>query len=114
MALAAAIVRWRLTICLAAESLWEVIENTEMVIRRYREGTAALGYYGDSVANSMGDIVATALGVLLARYLGWRWSLLLFIVIELVLLAWIRDSLMLSILTLFFPSESLKAWQTAK
>lgn len=105
---------WQMTLSLAVESLWEVIENTEFSIRRYREATAALGYYGDSVINSLGDIVAAVLGVVLARYLGWRWSLVLFIVLELVLLAWIRDSLVLNILTWVFPSEAIKAWQTAK
>ena len=46
-------VGWRFVVALLVEASWEVIENTPMVIDRYRETTAALGYTGDSVLNSM-------------------------------------------------------------
>ena len=44
-------------------------ENTPMVIDRYRATTAALGYTGDSVLNSLSDIAMMVLGFLLARKL---------------------------------------------
>ncbi len=103
--------QWRLWLAVAAESLWEVFENTDFVIRRYREATAALGYTGDTVVNSLGDILACALGFLLARRLGPLGSALLFAATELVLLLWIRDSLLLNIILLVYPSPELKAWQ---
>jgi hypothetical protein len=103
--------RLRLTLAVAAEALWEVIENTEYVINRYREATAALGYNGDTIVNSLGDIIACAAGVLLARKLGALKTLLVFALTEAVLLFWIRDSLLLNILLLVYPSEKLKAWQ---
>ena len=49
-------VEWRFLIALSVEAAWELIENTPMVIDRYRETTAALGYTGDSVINSVSDI----------------------------------------------------------
>ena len=98
-------------LAVAAEALWEVIENTDFVIRRYREATAALGYNGDTVVNSLGDVVACAAGFLLARRLGLVKSLLVFALTEVALLFWIRDSLLLNILLLVYPSETLKAWQ---
>jgi len=103
--------RWRVALAVAAEALWEVFENTEFVVNRYREATAALGYNGDTVVNSLGDVAACALGFLLARRLGALKTLLVFALTEVVLLFWIRDSLLLNILLLVYPSESLRAWQ---
>ena len=103
--------RWRVALAVAAEALWEVFENTEFVVNRYREATAALGYNGDTVVNSLGDVIACAAGVLLARKLGLLKTLLVFALTEAVLLFWIRDSLLLNVLLLVYPSEQLKAWQ---
>ena len=50
-------VEWRFLIALIIESAWEVTENMVFVIDRYRETTAALGYTGDSVINSLSDIL---------------------------------------------------------
>lgn len=102
---------WQLVFAVALEAAWEVIENTEYVVNRYREATAALGYAGDTVVNSLGDVVACALGFLLARRLGAVKTLILFVAVEAALLLWIRDSLLLNILLLVYPSETLRAWQ---
>ena len=104
-------VAWRLCLAVALEALWEVVENSNFVIERYREATQALGYRGDTVVNSLGDILMCALGFLLARRIGWRRSLVLFVLMEVVLLVWIRDSLLLNILMLLYPVEGIKAWQ---
>ncbi len=101
----------RLALAVVIEACWEVIENSAFVINRYREATLALGYQGDTVINSVGDIFACALGFLLARRLGLRRSLVAFALVEIVLLVWIRDSLLLNILMLLYPSEEIKAWQ---
>jgi hypothetical protein len=103
--------RWRFVLAVAAEALWELIENTDIVINRYREATAALGYTGDTIINSLGDVTACALGFILARKLGRLRSLVLFVATELFLLFWIRDSLILNIILLVYPSEKLRAWQ---
>lgn len=104
---------WRLTLAIALEALWEVVENTEIVIQRYREATAALGYHGDSVINSLGDIITCGLGLLVAWRLGFRRSLLLFVFTEIVLIIWIRDSLVLEVLMLIAPINAIKDWQMA-
>jgi hypothetical protein len=103
--------RMRLWLAVAAEAVWEVVENTDFVINRYRETTAALGYNGDTILNSLGDVVACALGFLLARRLGALKTLLVFALTEIVLLFWIRDSLLLNVILLVYPSEKLRAWQ---
>ena len=84
-----------------------------MVIDRYRETTAALGYTGDSVLNSMSDIAMMSLGFLAARKLPVWVSVAVVIVLELVPLFVIRDNLTLNVWMLLAPSETIKAWQTA-
>jgi hypothetical protein len=103
--------RWRFALAVAIEALWEVVENTEFVINRYREVTASLDYHGDTVGNVMGDIATCALGFLLAQRLGlWR-SVAVFVIMEVGLLLWIRDNLTLNVLMLLWPVEAVKQWQ---
>ena len=107
--------RWpaerRFLIALLIEASWEVIENTPMIIDRYRATTAALGYTGDSVINSLSDILMMALGFLAARKLP-VWALIaLLVALELVPLFVIRDNLALNIWTLLAPSKAIQAWQ---
>ena len=103
----------QLCLAISIEALWEVVENSDFIIRRYREGTAALGYQGDTVVNSLGDILTCGLGFMLARQLGFRRSLALFVMVEVVLIVWIRDSLILNVIMLVYPMEAIKAWQTS-
>ena len=103
---------WRLVMATLIEAAWEVTENTPFVIDRYRTTTAALGYTGDSVINSMSDILMMVLGFLLARRLPVRASILLVIALELGPLFVIRDNLTLNVLMLLAPSASIVAWQS--
>lgn len=102
---------WQFWLALLLESAWEVFENTSFVINKYRTETAALGYQGDTVVNSLGDLTCALVGFLIARRLGLRWSLLVFLLLELVLMLWIHDSLLLQILMLVRPVEAIKLWQ---
>jgi Protein of unknown function (DUF2585) len=104
-------ISWRLCMAIIMEASWELIENTNTVIERYRAATAFLGYQGDTVINSLGDITCCGIGFMIARKLGWRCSLVLFITTEAVLLIWIRDSLLLEILMLVNPINAIKVWQ---
>ena len=105
---------WQFWCAIALGCVWEVFENSNFVINRYRTETAALGYQGDTVVNSLGDILCCAVGFMIARRLGLRRSLLVFLCLELVLFVWIRDSLVLEILMLLHPVEALKAWQMCR
>jgi hypothetical protein len=104
---------WSLTVTALIEALWEIAENSPVVVARFRAQTAAAEYTGDSVANSLGDLAACLAGFWLARRLGWRWSIVVFVVTELVLVLTIRDSLLLTVFMLIFPSETLRQWQAA-
>jgi hypothetical protein len=104
-------VSWRFLTALILEASWEVIENTPMVIDRYRATTAALGYSGDSVLNSLSDIAMMVFGFLLARKLPLWASVLLLAALEIVPLFVIRDNLTLNILALLAPNAAIQAWQ---
>ena len=106
-------VGWRFLIALFVEASWEVIENTPMVIDRYRATTAALGYTGDSVINSLSDILMMALGFLLARKLPLWAAIALLVALEVVPLFVIRDNLTLNIIALIAPNHAIQAWQAA-
>jgi hypothetical protein len=102
---------WQIWLALLLESAWEVFENTSFVINKYRTETAALGYTGDTVVNSLGDLACAMAGFIIARQLGVRRSLIVFVLIEVILILWIHDSLLLQILMLVRPVAALKSWQ---
>ena len=101
----------RTAVAVALESAWEAYENTDTVINRYRSVTIALGYFGDSVTNSMVDIVACLIGFVLAYRLPWRWTVAWVVVTEIALALTIRDNLTLNIIMLIRPIEAIKRWQ---
>ena len=103
--------RWRFCLAIIAEAVWELVENTDSVIQHYRAATAALGYQGDTVMNSLGDVMCCGIGFMIASKLGWVRSIVFFFVIEAVLLIWIRDSLLLEIVMLVRPINAIKVWQ---
>jgi hypothetical protein len=103
--------RLSLLLTIAAECAWEVLENWPMIIERYRSQTAALGYEGDSVVNVLGDLASCVAGWVMASKLKWQWTVSIWIAIELLLLFWIRDNLLLNVLMLILPLEGLKQWQ---
>ena len=102
---------WQLFIAILAEAAWEVLENTNFIIEKYRENTASLDYFGDSILNSVGDLLACVIGFWIAFKLGWRKSLIFFLLTEILLILWIKDSLLINILMLIYPLEAIKNWQ---
>jgi len=104
----------RLAAAVGLEVGWELIENTPMIIERYRQGGLAQGYYGDSIINSLADTGATVVGFLLAATLPVWLSIGLVIATEAFLAYAIRDNLLLNIIQLVHPSEALTRWQSGK
>ena len=91
---------------------WEIVENTPLVIERYRNATAALGYTGDSVLNSLGDIGAALLGYAAAARLPAVATVGAVVAVEVALALTIRDNLTLNVLMLLAPLESVRRWQS--
>ena len=102
---------WQISLALVCEAGWEVFENTPYVIDRYRTETAALGYQGDTVLNSLGDLMCAFIGILIARQLGFRRSVIVFLILEIILIYTIHDSLLLETMMLIRPIAAIKQWQ---
>jgi hypothetical protein len=105
--------RYRLLIALAVEAGWELLENSPLIINRYREATIALGYTGDSVLNSLSDILMMTIGFLFAARVRTWISAAAIIVMEVGCALWVRDNLTLNIIMLVHPIDAIKAWQMA-
>lgn len=103
----------RFIAAIVLEAGWEILENSPVIIERYRESTMAQDYFGDSVLNSIADIVACAVGYGIAYRLRAIKSIAFSLATELVLVFWIRDNLTLNVLMLLWPIDAIKQWQTA-
>ena len=105
---------WRLAIATAIEALWEIVENSDAVIERYRSVTISLDYYGDSVLNVVADIAAMIIGFFLASRLPVWATVALAVAFEATTIWLIRDGLALNVLMLLWPLDSVAAWQAGR
>lgn len=103
--------KWSFTLAIALEAAWEIIENTPMVIDRYRSVTVNWGYSGDSIINSMADLGWMSLGFWLALKLPVRVTIALAVIMEIVVALVVRDNLTLNVIMLIWPFEAIREWQ---
>ncbi len=103
--------RTRYLIAVILEAGWELLENSPIIINRYRDATIALGYAGDSIFNSVSDLVMMSLGFLFAWRMPVWASVVLLLVMEIGCALWVRDNLTLNVIMLLHPIEAIKTWQ---
>jgi len=104
----------RLILAVMVEASWEVVENTDFVINKYREATVSLDYYGDSVLNSVSDIAFMIAGFFLAARLPVWLTVVLAIALEVFVGVMIRDGLTLNVIMLVWPLDSVLQWQQGR
>lgn len=103
----------KLALAAVIEIAWELLENSPMVIDRYRAATIAVGYEGDSVLNSVMDTVFMAVGFFFAARVPVWVTVVVAIAFELATTWIIRDNLTLNVLMLVWPIQAVRDWQAA-
>ncbi|MBX8813656.1 DUF2585 domain-containing protein [Pseudochrobactrum algeriensis] len=102
----------RLLLALGLEIGWELVENSNFIIERYRANTSSVDYFGDSILNSVFDTLSMVLGFFLAARLPIWVIIVTAVFFEILALIVIRDNLILNVIMLLHPVDFIRQWQS--
>jgi hypothetical protein len=103
----------RLALSALIEAAWEILENSPIIINRYRSATMAVGYTGDSILNSGMDMVSMIAGFFFAARAPVWLTIAIAILFEILTAIVIRDNLTLNVIMLVWPIDAVRVWQGA-
>ena len=104
---------WRAVAVAQSGVIWQVGENTELVLQRFRAVTIALDCFGHSVLNSVRDSVFIMVAFVMARRFPVWMSVLLVLGTEVRRTVVVRDGLALNTLMLLYPIDAVRDRQMA-
>merc|ERR1739838_1069839 len=106
-------------VALGVELILEIIGNSQFVLKRIRDNSGTSGeYIGDSIQNILGDLLSCGLGYILGTVFAavelWWLSIVWAVLSEVICILYMRDSLLMTIITLLVHSDRIRNWQLAK
>ena len=88
-------------VALGLEIIWEIIENSEFIINKYRsENELSRNYSGDSIINSIGDILSCFIGFIIAWSFP-QYIIPIILINEITLYMLIKDNLLTNMIQIF-------------
>jgi len=88
-------------VALGLEILWEIIENSEYIINKYRaKNELSRNYSGDSIINSIGDILSCFIGFVIAWCFP-KYTIPILLINEITLYLLIKDNLLTNMIQIF-------------
>ena len=103
-------------IVLIGSLIFEIIENSEIMISEYRSGLGtAADYDGDSFQNIIGDLISVQTGYMISwlfLYLSVPWmSAVWFVVVDVCLILYMRDDGIFLFFNVFLKNQTVIDWQ---
>merc|ERR1739838_304194 len=106
-------------VALGVELVLEIVGNSQFVLKRIRDNSGTSGeYIGDSIQNIIGDLISCGLGYVLGTVFAavelWWLSIVWALLSEVICILYMRDSPLMTIITLLVHSDRIRNWQLAK
>ncbi len=86
------------------ELLWEILENSPFIIKRFQRNKEYANWTGDSIVNIIGDVISMLIGLYIAKFS--KVFAILYLIISEVILTKFHASLFQNIIGFVIPNSS--------